>query len=76
MPTRPADTTAEAWQEQQAALSRIGPAGRVRAAIELSEMVRELQITGLLSRHPGWSRSDAVRHLVSSRFGIDLTATS
>ena len=76
METRPADTTAEAWREQQAALSRIGPAGRVDAAIELSEMVRELQIAGIRSRNPEWSRSDAVRHLISTRFGIDPTVAS
>ena len=39
MLTRPSDTSAEAWSVQQKALSRLGPAGRVRVAIELSQAV-------------------------------------
>ena len=73
MVTRPSDTSAEAWSVQQKALSRLGPAGRVRVAIELSHAVGEIQIEGLLARHPGWDRATAVRHLIVTRFGVDLS---
>ena len=72
MAARPADTTPEAWDAQRKALARLGPAGRVRVAIELSDAVRDIRIEGLLTRHPGWNRAAAVRHLVDVQFGIDL----
>lgn len=62
--TRPLDTTPEAWARQREAIRRLGPEGRVAAAIEMSEAVREIRIDGLLARHPGWSRADAVRYIV------------
>jgi hypothetical protein len=37
------------------------PSSWVRAAIDLSDSVRDLRIEGLLLRSPGWSRSDVVR---------------
>jgi hypothetical protein len=40
------------------------PASRVRAAIDLSDSVREIQIQGLLARNPAWKRSDAVNALI------------
>jgi hypothetical protein len=73
MLTRPSDTSAEAWSVQQKALLLLGPAGRIRVAIELSHAVREIQIEGLLARHPGWDRAMAVRHLVVMQFGVDLS---
>ncbi len=73
MVTRPSDTSAEAWSVQQKALSRLGPAGRVRVAIELSQAVRDIQIEGALARHPGWDRAMAVRHLIGTQFGVDLS---
>lgn len=73
MATRPTDTSAEAWNAQQEALSAIGPAGRVRVAIELSDAVRHIRIEGLMARHPDWDRATAVRHLVAASFGVDLS---
>jgi hypothetical protein len=72
----PADTTAEAWNAQEEALARLGPAGRVQVAVELSDAVREIQIEGLRALHPEWDRSTAVRHLIAAQFGIDLPKTS
>lgn len=66
---RPGDTTPDAWAAQSAALDRLGPEGRVRAAIDLSESVRSIQLEGMLARNPDWDASDAVRHLV-----VDLGA--
>jgi hypothetical protein len=58
------DTSAAAWNAQQAALARMGPESRMRVAIDLSESVRELQIEGILARNPEWSRRDAIDWLV------------
>lgn len=64
MSTRPDDTSAASRRVQRAIVASMDPAARVRVAIDLSESVRELQIEGLLSRNPTWSRSDAVDWLV------------
>ncbi len=74
MSIRPRDTTPEAWSEQLAALERLGPEGRVRVALDLSEAVRSIELAGILARNPGWETADAVRHLVSSRYGVRLPA--
>lgn len=76
MSPRPFDTTLDAWRAQQDALSRIGPAARVQVAVELSDVVREIQIEGVRARHPGWDRRRAVRHIVLSRLGVDLSDPS
>jgi len=67
--TRPTDASPPAWQAQLEALARMDPQSRVRAAIDLSEAVRELQIQGALARHPSWRRSDAVDWLVARLTG-------
>ena len=54
------------------AFRNLGPEGRVRAALELSEAVRTVQLEGILSRNPEWSEREAVRHLVRTLHGIDL----
>jgi len=46
---------------------------RVRVALDLSDGIREIQITGLLDRNAGWTRADAVQHLVKRQFGVDLS---
>jgi hypothetical protein len=72
MGTIPADTSAASWQLRREILARMDPEARVRTAIDLSESVREIQIQGLLARHPAWERDHAVRHLVRQIAGIDL----
>lgn len=74
MSIRPRDTTPEAWSAQLAALDRLGPEGRVRVALDLSEAVRSIELAGILARHPGWEMAEAVRHLVARRHGIRLPA--
>ena len=76
MSSPPLDTSLEAWEVYLAALRRLGPEGRVRRALELSEAVRTIQIEGLLERNPEWSKHEAVRHLVRRQFGIELPSSS
>lgn len=71
---RPRDTSEEAWAVQLGAFRRMGPEGRVRAALELSESVRTIQMEGILSRNPEWSEREAIRHLVATLHGIELPA--
>ena len=76
MDTRPLDTSPEAWQVYRATLRKLGPAGRVRLAVEMSEAVRGIHVAGLLQRNPSWTERDAVRHIVRSQYGVELPADS
>jgi hypothetical protein len=67
MTRRPLDTSPEGWQVQRRALDCMGGEGRVRTAIELSEAVREIQLSGLLARNPTWTRADAVQWLLRTQ---------
>ena len=76
MSSKPQDTSTDAWQVRQAIVARIGPEARLRVALDLSDSVREIRIAGVLSRHPGWTRADAVRALVLQDTGVDLKSGS
>jgi hypothetical protein len=54
MDLRPADTTPEAWEVYLAALRRIGPEGRLRMAMELSDNARAITEAGIRQSHPDW----------------------
>ena len=70
--TIPRDTPTEAWDVQVAALERLGPECRVEVALDLSEFVRSLHLAGIRSRNPEWSEQQAIRHIVSRQYGVDL----
>lgn len=72
MTTRPRDTTAAAWSTHTAILDRMGGSARVRAAIELSEAVRELRLAGIRARNPGLDDRGVVVRLVLEEYGIEL----
>jgi hypothetical protein len=71
MSARPRDTSDASWVAQRDAVGGMDPASRVRAAIDLSDSVREIQIQGLLARNPAWKRSDAV-HALIQRLGTRI----
>jgi hypothetical protein len=48
-----------------------GPA-RLRAALELSEAVREIRLAGIRARHPELSPREAVERLVAEDYGVEL----
>lgn len=60
MTLRALDTTPDARKAQQTALARLGPEGRLRAALEMSESVRRIRLAGLRARHPDVSHEDLV----------------
>jgi hypothetical protein len=64
MSHRPHDTSEASWVAQRDAVAAMDPASRLQVALELSDSVRELQIQGLLARHPAWSREEAVDWLI------------
>jgi hypothetical protein len=64
MSNRPHDTSDASSAAQRDALAAMEPSSRLQVAIDLSESVRELQIQGLLARHPSWSREEAVDWLI------------
>ncbi len=72
MTSRPLDTTAAAWTAQNAVLDRMGGPARLRAAIELSEAVREIRLSGIRARHPELDRREVIARLVQEEHGIDL----
>ena len=66
------DTTSAAQEAQVIAARRLGPAGRLRAAAELSEDVRRISVEGVLRRHPGYSYEQARREVLRRVWGEAL----
>ena len=59
----PRDTNSAAHAAQVAAVRRLGPDGRVRIAVEMSEATRRIALEGLLRRRPELSIRDAIQIL-------------
>ncbi len=67
------DTSAEAGEMQVRALARLGSEGRLRAAFDLSEAVREMRMAGLQAQRPGATERELVRLLVVEAHGTSST---
>lgn len=76
MTRRPHDTSVQAWRYRRSIIAGLSPEDRLRTAFDLSDSVREIRIAGLLTRNPGWTRTQAVHELVLRDTGIDLTSVS
>lgn len=68
----PSDTTSAAQEAQVLAARRLGQAGRLRVAAELSEDVRRISVEGVLRRQPGCSFEQARRQVLSRVWGEAL----
>src|SRR4051812_39417745 len=67
----PADTSAEALRVHLDVLRRLGPAGRLRMAFELSDGLRSVLEAGVRQRHPDYDeRTD---RLAATRLAIGET---
>ena len=66
------DTTSAAQKAQVIAARRLGHAGRLRAAAELSEDVRRISVEGVLRRHPDYSFDQARREVLRRVWGEAL----
>lgn len=69
MDTRPLDTSPDALEVQRSAFADLGPDARFRAALEMSEAVRQIRLSGLRERHPDASESELVDRLVEQLYG-------
>jgi hypothetical protein len=69
------DTSPSAQSQQDQAHIRLGPEGRLRVALDLSEAVRDLRLAGLRSVSPGASEADLVRMFISESHGIQPEAS-
>lgn len=65
----PFDTTADAAALQEQAYREMGLAGRLRIALELSDLTHALAVAGIRRRHPGCSDEDARRKLAELLYG-------
>jgi hypothetical protein len=69
------DTSSEARRIQEEGQRRLGPEGRLRAALDLSEAVREIRLAGLRSETPGVSEAELVRRFIAEMQGDRHEAT-
>lgn len=74
MDHRPLDTTVDALERQRIAHEELGPEGRVREAIAMSESIRRVTLSGLRARHPGVSEEELVLRFIARVHGIRLDA--
>ena len=58
------DTTPAAQEAQVLAARRLGSAGRLKVAAELSDDVRRISVEGVLRRNPGYSFEQARREVL------------
>jgi hypothetical protein len=66
------DTTPEAAAKEFEILRRIGPAGRLGMAFELSDNLRSLVQAGVQYRHPQWDDRKVEREVIRLMIGDDL----
>lgn len=68
------DTETPSLEVQLAALRRLGPAGRVRLAIEMSEDARRISCEGERRRHPELTVAEARLAVFRRIWGAQLAA--
>ncbi|HET8775228.1 MAG TPA: hypothetical protein VFP80_15620 [Thermoanaerobaculia bacterium] len=64
------DTSPEAAALQLQAYREMGPAGRLRIALELSDLVHAMAVAGIRRRHPELSEADARTVLAERLYGV------
>jgi hypothetical protein len=67
----PRDTTLEAYAFLVQVWRRMGPEGRLRAAFEASNNLRDLAATGVRMRHPAYSEVQVQRAVTKLMIGTD-----
>ena len=68
------DSTPAALEVQRETWRRLGPAGRLRIAIEMSEEVRAVALAGVRARHATWEPARAQAELTRFLYGVDVGA--
>lgn len=67
MPAR--DTSAKAAAIQNELHSKLGPEGRFRLAMRMSELAREFAQAGERRRHPGYTNEQISREIIRALYG-------
>jgi hypothetical protein len=65
----PFDTSAEAAAVQQEIFRRMTPEQRFKAAVEMSDSMRDLALTGIRSRRPELTEEEALQELMRKMYG-------
>jgi hypothetical protein len=68
MPAR--DTTPDAAAVQEAAYRHMGGAGRLKIALDLSNFVHALAVTGIRKRHPEYTAEQATAALARQLYPV------
>jgi hypothetical protein len=68
----PRDTSPAAAVLQEQSYRELGPAGRLRIALELSDLTHALAVAGIRQRNPDLSEADARRKLASVLYGRSM----
>jgi hypothetical protein len=68
------DTERMAQQAQVAAARKLGPEGRLRVAIDMSEDARRISIEGVRRRHPEYTEEEARRFVLRLLYGEELVS--
>jgi hypothetical protein len=66
------DTTREAVAVQTAIHRRLGPAGRLCLALEMSELMRSFARTGIEIRHPEYTPAQVTAALIRDLYGVSV----
>jgi hypothetical protein len=66
---RALDTSEKAAAVQEESLRRLGPAGRLKVALELSDFTHALAISGIRMRKPGCNEEQARHELALMLYG-------
>lgn len=72
---RPLDTAPASWSKYNEVLDRMGGAARLNAAVELSDAIREVRLSGIRARFPDMTHRERVAQLVLEDHGITLPPT-
>ena len=67
---RALDTTPAAAKVQEDAYRKLGPAGRFRVAMELSEFAHSLAEAGIRLRNPTMTSEEVTRTLAEMLYGV------
>ena len=70
MALQPMDTSVTVQDLQRRAHLRLGPEGRLRIALDLSDVVRNLRLAGIRSSSPGASEAELVRRYILETHGL------
>lgn len=72
MHSRPLDTTRDAADARRSALGRLDPAERVQAALEMSDSMRRIRLSGLRASLPDAAESELVARFIARVHGVHV----